>query len=675
MTRALRPVQPAFLRLAEPAEWQAAAIRERVFHDEAAGGLRLGDENATAIPVTEPGGTFGGLTRPTGLAVGPDGRLFLADPVRNRILTYTPHQEVFTELWSAEALLTHNADEPPGPYSLREPRGVAISRDGDLAVADTGHNRVILYTYTRLAVRHIIELPGAEPWDVAYDEDGRLYVAGAAAGRVYRFDRLWRPDEDYAGGQGTFVQPRHLAIDAGGRVLVLDTARGGIAELDENGTPVEGYSLPGLPPLSPPLFRRTFPPALRLDDAGLWLPQDAAPNCPALLLPGLHVERRGLLPDLGLMLLSRPTSVRFPRTGRLVTGQLDSGIVRCAWHRLVLDCDLPAGTGLVIRTFTGPAELEPTRIRDLSEDSWSRPLLLDGDSFPEVLVQSGPGRYLWIELGFRTAGTATPLVRAITVYAPRQSSLSYLPPVFQEDPVSADFLDRFLSYFDTVFDEIESQVAAFTGYLDPDGVPAGEFLAWLGSWLDITFLAEWPEPTRRAFVRRAMELHRRRGTLRGVQETLRLHTGLAAPYPAIIEHFRLRDYAARREAPGDDLLKSVPYLGGLPLTPGEGEFDHHFTVVLPSRAVPDADAAATLTRIIDSQRPAHTRYELRVIEPGLRIGCQSTIGVDALIGPHPAAALGEMALGDSSVLAASLPAAAPTGRCTSATCPAHRRHV
>ena len=37
--------------------------------------------------------------------------------------------------------------------------------------------------------------------------------------------------------------------------------------------------------------------------------------------------------------------------------------------------------------------------------------------------------------------------------APRASSLSYLPPVFHQDPVSAGFLDRLLSYFDTVFAE------------------------------------------------------------------------------------------------------------------------------------------------------------------------------------------------------------------------------
>jgi hypothetical protein len=65
------------------------------------------------------------------------------------------------------------------------------------------------------------------------------------------------------------------------------------------------------------------------------------------------------------------------------------------------------------------------------------------------------------------AARPRPSCGRMLLYAPRQSSLQFLPPVFQEDAVSADFLDRFLSYFDTVFDEIESQIEQFTAYLDP----------------------------------------------------------------------------------------------------------------------------------------------------------------------------------------------------------------
>ncbi len=44
---------------------------------------------------------------------------------------------------------------------------------------------------------------------------------------------------------------------------------------------------------------------------------------------------------------------------------------------------------------------------------------------------------------------ATPSIEQVKVYYPRASSLQYLPAVYREDAVSADFLARFLSIFDT----------------------------------------------------------------------------------------------------------------------------------------------------------------------------------------------------------------------------------
>jgi hypothetical protein len=149
-----------------------------------------------------------------------------------------------------------------------------------------------------------------------------------------------------------------------------------------------------------------------------------------------------------------------------------------------------------------------------------------------------------------------------------------------------------------------------------------------------------------------MALHRIRGTVAGLQAVLRLHAGLAPPHPVIIEHFRLHNYLANREPGEADLVDGKPYLAGLPLLPGSSDIAHHFTVVVPAPAVPDAAAQETFSRLITALKPAHTDFELRMVQPGVRIGCQSTVGVDALIGPYPSAAVGEMRLAGSSVLAA-----------------------
>ena len=202
-----------------------------------------------------------------------------------------------------------------------------------------------------------------------------------------------------------------------------------------------------------------------------------------------------------------------------------------------------------------------------------------------------------------------------------------------------------------------SQIERFTGYLDPDGVPPGDFLTWLAGWLDITFLAEWPDSIRREFVRQAITLYKQRGTVPGLQAILRLHTGLQPPHPFIIEHFRLRDYLERREVDEPDLADNRLYLAGVPVEPEPDELAHHFTVVLPDNfSLDGTDALETLERLINAWKPAHTVYQVLLVQPGLRIGCQSTIGVDALIGLYPDAPLGDMKLAQSGRLVPGSPA-------------------
>jgi phage tail-like protein len=636
-SRAARPVAPSFARLDERNDWWYSPVSVDVVGDRADGGLRLGSREQRPVPFTEPGGTFGGLTRPTGLALGPDGRLFLADPGQDRILTYTPHDATFRPLWSSGPL-PQGAE--PGPYDLEAPRGVSFSPAGDLIVADTGHGRVLVYAWPSLQVRRVISLPaGGEPWDLDHDAGGNLYVADSAAGRVWRYNSAFWRDAEYHGGAPVLQRPRHLAVSTDGRVFVVDEGLVSVYALDSRGRIHPDFEVEDL-------LAGILPPALSLEAQTLYIPQDRRPDCPRLALPGIEVDRTGRLPTVGAMLLARPLGVQYPRSGHYVSLTLDSGTVNCQWHRVVLDAVMPARTSISVRTLTAAADMEPARVDTLPLERWSTPITVDAGAMPEVLVQSGPGRYLWLRLELVGDGEATPLVRAITVFSPRHSSLNYLPPVFQDDPVSANFVDRLLSYFDTVFAEIETEVERFPAYLDPDSAPA-EFLDWLGAWLDLRFLAQWPEETRRDFIRRAIEYYKRRGTVEGLREFLQLHTGLTGTQPAVIEHFRLGDFAHRLDAGADALPEGRLYIGGYPLEPGDDELAHHFTLVLPSAAAPDDDALATLRQLVELQKPAHTAFQVRLFQPGFRVGCQSTVGVDTLVGEYPSAPVGELRLGQS----------------------------
>jgi phage tail-like protein len=232
-------------------------------------------------------------------------------------------------------------------------------------------------------------------------------------------------------------------------------------------------------------------------------------------------------------------------------------------------------------------------------------------------------------------GSRTPRIIGIDVFAPRRSSLNDLPAPYREDTESAAFLDRFLSYFDTVFAEIEARHVGVPALFDPDAVPADEFLDWLASWFDIAFLPEWPEATRREMVAEAIAMYRRRGTVAGLRRMLQWHTGVAEPSPAIIEHFRVREPI---------------FIAGGPLAPTAPA--HAFTIVLPAAAASDDTARARLERVIAAAIPAHTRYDLRLVEPGITIGRQSTIGIDMLIGSIQPQPLGGAQLGGNAMLPA-----------------------
>ena len=152
-----------------------------------------------------------------------------------------------------------------------------------------------------------------------------------------------------------------------------------------------------------------------------------------------------------------------------------------AWHRLALEASIPDRTRLVVQTYTSDQALEPSRIAALSADDWSTAIALPADDAPdtdrpELLVQSPPGRWLWLRLELYGDGTLTPGISGIDVHAPRRSALRLLPAPFHQDPESARFLDRLLSYSDTVFAEISALDGDVARYLDPHAVPAGEFL-------------------------------------------------------------------------------------------------------------------------------------------------------------------------------------------------------
>ncbi len=536
----------------------------------------------------------------------------------------------------------HDLAEPPAwlpdTYTLSRPTDVAIAPNGDLVIADPGARRLLVIAFPTAQLRHVITIPAGRPSAIAFDGHGRAYVADPERVTVHRFDRNWRRDEAYPHPATLFTAPEYIAATAsepgsvctcgcGGErpshaaaVYVLDAKD--LVALDERGRAEKVGDAKGVV-LTPPTLQRS-------EDGALLYADPARSGYRPIRIPALSLTRDGRHVGSGLALIATPRRILVPRSGQFVTVALDGGRPGFAWDRITFDATVPENARLLVQTLTNDSLIEFDRLDVLPAEAWSRPLPIEHGEEPEILVQSVAGRYLWLSVELFGDGSATPAIAGIDIYGPRRSAMRHLPASYHQDPESVRFLDRFLSYFDVVFAEITAQNRDVAALFDSEAAPEGVFLNWLGSWFDLEFLAEWDTATRRQMIAEAISYYRQRGTVAGLKRILQWHLGLADPMPQVIEHFRV---------PAGQVFP----IGGTPLELEPAV--HSATVVLPASSVADAEAEARLSRLIAASVPAHVRIHLRLIEAEIAIGFQSTVGVDTLLGGLAPQGLGSAKLG------------------------------
>lgn len=591
---------------------------------------------------------------PREVVVDREGTRYVSDPERHRVLRQRvcdPELVPLAGIGGRGSAL----DE------LQHPRGLAIDPCGGLWIADSGNHRVTLVelgepvrVIDALGVRDewgrfvAGQSGGAmvEPVDVAVDSN-RIYVADRSGGRIHVFDRSHRycfsfeprPVDDDAGGDRP-ARPLAIVVEPDGNLLILDE-------------------------LWPRLLRST-PEGVALAELD---PRYAAD--PRFAKLALHQ--------------------RFAARGAVVLGPFDGGTHGVAWHRVVVDLLAPAGTRVGVQTFACDDPDELAAIDWASFDKWGpipeqRVWMPTRDELATVagpetaelarLVLSGPvraddcpdpteddcpnrlgsdrGRYLWIRLeleGARLRPTdshaiATPTLAGLRLLLPRQVGLELLPPVFarrdQLDPPGALFLERLLALFETRLTALESAYEDLSRLLDLDAKPLRwqgvdgrihDTLEWLGSWLDLVFDPSWSEAKRREVVREAVSLYRKRGTPAALSRWLEIYTGQA---PTLLEEFQLRPAAGA--VLGDQAL-----LGATPLSNQRAaDLDREESRAIAAHrfrayvSAVDARTAAELEpvvrKILDAEKPAHTDYTLEFVLPDARIGEQSRIGIDFVLG-------------------------------------------
>ena len=86
--------------------------------------------------ITQAG--YGDLSNPGGIAVGPDGRIYVAQPDYGLVSVFSPAGSFYTEFGL-------QPDPGRAAEDLEFPQGLAIAATGQVWVADTGHDRIVQF--------------------------------------------------------------------------------------------------------------------------------------------------------------------------------------------------------------------------------------------------------------------------------------------------------------------------------------------------------------------------------------------------------------------------------------------------------------------------------------------------------------------------------------------------
>lgn len=171
-----------------------------------------------------------GLLHPRDIAVANDGTLYIADTENNRIVHISVDGTILAE-WTAEGI--NGTELIQGGFN--QPWGIAVDQEGQVYVADTWNHRILKYTSDGEFIttwgyfNNVPEDPFGMwgPRDVVIDSDGNVLVTDTGNKRILIFD----PDGNFItqiGGDGyqlgQFKEPVGLVVAPDtGDVYVADT--------------------------------------------------------------------------------------------------------------------------------------------------------------------------------------------------------------------------------------------------------------------------------------------------------------------------------------------------------------------------------------------------------------------------------------------------------------------
>lgn len=175
---------------------------------------------------------IGGLSLPTDVAVGEDGRIYVVDSGNHRVVAFDRNGKQLIAIGSKGS----------GQGQFLDPVGIGTDRKGRVYVADKGNHRIQVFGADGRFQYTFPVADGSQairPVDVAVDASGtKIYVSGNNNHKIMAYAAPGKFLSEWGGdgeSNGLFRYPASVAISPEGDVYVADVLNGRIQGFSEDG--------------------------------------------------------------------------------------------------------------------------------------------------------------------------------------------------------------------------------------------------------------------------------------------------------------------------------------------------------------------------------------------------------------------------------------------------------
>ena len=198
-----------------------------------------------ANPLPSTHATAVALAGPVSVAFDSAGNLFFVEKSAHRIRRVTPDETISTIAGSDMAGYVGD-DGPAVKALLNNPSAIAIDRENNLYIADTGNNRI-----RKIAPGGQISTVASnliQPMGVATDKNGNVYIAENGANRISLLTRTGLISTLIDSGTVLMNQPRGLRVTDSGEVVLASSGNNRILKMSLTGEvfAIAGTGIAGL---------------------------------------------------------------------------------------------------------------------------------------------------------------------------------------------------------------------------------------------------------------------------------------------------------------------------------------------------------------------------------------------------------------------------------------------